>query len=267
MLLSVTYLIKPVHSSDGLHPLLQHRNGRLLGYQIHIKDCNGSAFHSNITLNATTTQFILTNLSLGQEYTVRAVSFTKIGLGPFSSPLSFKMDPSLIKLDSKGSFGVIRSSRSNDFVNEPWFVAVLGSAIIIFVVAVFVGIIVYRRNWSEASNAMKAKHVGMYASAPVTAGSAGSTGMYDEMTARLNESFWINNSNGSCHSSWNNRNHDHQQQQLYAEVNDLKMTSSFNNNQSHEPAPYATTTLAMQNRNLNSNVSFFYYLLLVHYDN
>ena len=97
-------------------PPPQHRNGILLGYQIHIKDGNGSAFHSNITLNATTTQYILKNLSLGQEYIIRAVSFTKIGLGPFSSPLSFKMDPSLIKFDSDGPFGVIRTSRSSNFI-------------------------------------------------------------------------------------------------------------------------------------------------------
>ena len=73
------------------------RNGNLIGYQIHIKDSNGSAFHSNVTLNATTTSFLLTNLSLNHEYTVRAVAFTKIGLGPFSPPIAFKMDPALIR--------------------------------------------------------------------------------------------------------------------------------------------------------------------------
>ena len=131
----------------------------------------------------------------------------------------------------------------------------LGSIIIIFVVGVFTGIIIYRKNCSESSNSFKVKQVGMYSGAPVPAAPGEPTGMYDEMTARLNESFWVNNSNGSCHSSWNDRNQD-QHQQLYAEVNDLKMTSSYNNNQGQEPAPYATTTLAMQSRNLNSNVSY-----------
>ena len=66
------------------------------GYQIHVKG-NGSAFHSNITLNATTTNFVLTNLSLNEEYSVRAVAFTTIGLGPFSPPTHFLMDPAYLK--------------------------------------------------------------------------------------------------------------------------------------------------------------------------
>ena len=73
------------------------RNGNLIGYQIHVKDSNGSAFHSNVTLNATTTSYLLTNLSVHHEYTVRAVAFTKMGLGPFSPPVGFKMDPLLIR--------------------------------------------------------------------------------------------------------------------------------------------------------------------------
>jgi roundabout axon guidance receptor 2 len=79
-------------------PEPQHRNGVLLGYQIHVKG-NGSTVHSNTTLNATTTKFILNNLSLNEVYSIRACSFTKIGLGPFSSPKSFRMDPKLVKLD------------------------------------------------------------------------------------------------------------------------------------------------------------------------
>ena len=50
-----------------------------------------------MTLNATTTSYLLTNLSVHHEYTVRAVAFTKMGLGPFSPPVGFKMDPLLIR--------------------------------------------------------------------------------------------------------------------------------------------------------------------------
>ena len=82
-----------------------YRNGRLIGYQIHVKDSNGSAFHSNVTLNATTTSYILSNLSANHEYTVRAVAFTKIGLGPFSSPVAFKMDPALIRFSQTSTSG------------------------------------------------------------------------------------------------------------------------------------------------------------------
>ena len=77
-------------------PPPQHRNGILRGYQIHVKG-NGSYFHSNITLNATTTNYILANLTLNEEYSVRAVAFTNIGLGPFSPPTHFLMDPAYLK--------------------------------------------------------------------------------------------------------------------------------------------------------------------------
>ena len=79
-------------------PEPQNRNGLLLGYQIHIKG-NGSTVHSNLTLNATTTKIVLNNLTLNEEYTIRACSFTKVGLGPFSMPKGFAMDPKLVKLN------------------------------------------------------------------------------------------------------------------------------------------------------------------------
>ena len=87
--------------------LASFRNGNLIGYQIHVKDSNGSAFHSNVTLNATTTSYLLTNLSVHHEYTVRAVAFTKMGLGPFSPPVGFKMDPSLIRFSKSTLSGMM----------------------------------------------------------------------------------------------------------------------------------------------------------------
>ena len=120
--------------------------GQLLGYQIHVKDCNGSAFHSNITLNATTTHFVLANLTLGQEYTVRAVAFTKLGPGPFSSPEAFLMDPALITHHQRSQGDVAQGSglAEGTLTDEPWFVALLGSVVVIFILVIFVGIITYR---------------------------------------------------------------------------------------------------------------------------
>ena len=70
-------------------PPPQHRNGVLLGYQIHVKG-NGSAFHSNVTVSATATRFLLTNLSLNEDYSVRACAVTNAGHGPFSDPVAFR---------------------------------------------------------------------------------------------------------------------------------------------------------------------------------
>ena len=115
--------------------------GKLLGYQIHVKDCNGSAFHSNVTLNATTTHFVLTNLSLGHEYTVRAVAFTKLGPGPFSAPETFRMDPAMIRTTVPD---LVVSQDAAAVTNEPWFVALLGSVIVVSLAVAFAGVIAYR---------------------------------------------------------------------------------------------------------------------------
>ena len=133
-------------------PPPQHRNGVLLGYQIHIKG-NGSYFHSNLTLNATTTHFILTNLTLNEEYTVRACAFTSAGLGPFSSPTSFQMDPTLVK------YPIVSHPDNGDIITEPWFVALLGSIVFVLIL-IFIGVILYRKHYSlvHKSSAKTAQH-------------------------------------------------------------------------------------------------------------
>lgn len=43
---------------------------------------------ANMTLNATTTSVLLNNLTTGATYNVRLNSFTKVGEGPYSQPVS-----------------------------------------------------------------------------------------------------------------------------------------------------------------------------------
>ena len=251
-------------------PPPQHRNGVLLGYQIHVKG-NGSTFHSNLTLNATTTQYVLTNLSLNQEYSLRAVAFTKIGLGPFSPPSAMVMDPSHLKLDlaenGKGIGGLSErnSIQIGDVVSEPWFIALVTSVILVLAL-IFVGIVIYRRHFSSRK-----------LSTPLQ--------RYEDMT-RLNpqggpgrlDTVWINGTavgwkekeqqqHSSLHYATGSATAHHDmfnnQQSLYAEVgevvnayNNNGLLTTFNNSpqpphpsmRPGDPAPYATTTLAMQNR-------------------
>ena len=122
-------------------PPPQHRNGQLLGYNIQLRT-NSSVLHSNLVLNATTTGFTLTNLSLHQVYVVRTVAFTKLGHGPFSAPLTFRMDPDNIVdviLASPGdSYGV------EELTTQTWFIAFIGSVLFVLVL-LFILVIVYRR--------------------------------------------------------------------------------------------------------------------------
>ncbi len=250
-------------------PPPQHRNGVLLGYQIHVKG-NGSAFHSNLTLNATTTQFVLANLSLNQEYSMRAVAFTKIGLGPFSPPAALVMDPLHLKLDiaengkGLGGHSERNSIQIGDVVSEPWFIALVTSVILVLTL-IFVGIVIYRRHFASRKLA-----------APLQC--------YEDLT-RLNpqngngrlDTVWVNgNTSGwkekeqqqhnSLHYATGSATAHHDlfsnPQSLYAEVGEVNvynnngLLTTFNGSSSTanpqmrpgDPAPYATTTLAMQNR-------------------
>ncbi len=216
-------------------PPPQHRNGILKGYQIHVKG-NLSTFHSNITLNATTTNFLLTNLSLNEEYSVRAVAYTNLGLGPFSPPTNFLMDPTYLKFTIMPSPNDI--SGASNVLSEPWFIALLGSVILTVLLLVFVGVILYRKSWSRHHQKSNHSH-------------------YEDMTGNT---IWVN---GNWKEKLNQQNFP-PEQSLYAEVGDPSNKShlmstfgsssvaspSANNYRLvvQDPAPYATTTLAMQNR-------------------
>ena len=234
-------------------PPPQHRNGVLLGYQIHVKG-NDSSFHSNLTLNATTMRFALLNLSLNEEYSVRASAFTNAGLGPFSPPVNFKMDPALIKY---GSDVMSRPSGINgDLLSEPWFVALLGS-IVFLLVLIFVGIILYRKFLLSGSSGVS--------------GAKSGAGMrhYEDMNRFGDaDSIWAP-AGGWKGVSTANSTPQHMQppqvnalryneQSVYAEVGESGTTSTCVD----DPAPYATTTLAMQNR-VRTLVSYNFFSLLI----
>jgi hypothetical protein len=205
-----------------------------LHYQVHVKG-NGSAMHSNLTLNATTTHFVLTNLTSLEDYSVRASAFTKAGLGPFSAPSTFRPDPSLVPAATD------HIVVADNMVTEPWFVALLSS--VVFVLAlVFIGIVLYRKQWAHAH----------------AKGHLATANHYEDMT-RLNGdcgnastgSVWIHgNSWNSCKSKSNNNSV--AEQALYAEVSDVHNAYDATK---CDPAPYATTTIAMQGARIRTLVS------------
>eukprot|EP00095_Tigriopus_kingsejongensis_P009444 maker-scaffold108_size357748-snap-gene-2.20 protein:Tk09444 transcript:maker-scaffold108_size357748-snap-gene-2.20-mRNA-1 annotation:"conserved hypothetical protein" len=237
-------------------PPPQHRNGILQGYQVHVKG-NGSTFHSNVTLNATTMHFILSNLSLNEQYTIRASAFTQAGLGPFSRPVTFTMDPAYIK-----SPVVSHPQDVGDLISEPWFLIFL-SSIVIVLMLIFVAIVMYRRQWSGHKSSLG------HLAVPVQ--------RYEDMSrlhpacSSRDGSMWVNANSGHLHHHWKNGsdlvvqgqksgecfyNDNSDGQALYAEVGDTdEVLTTFNgfptsksDTSNGDPAPYATTTLAMQNR-------------------
>eukprot|EP00092_Neocalanus_flemingeri_P031723 GFUD01034457.1.p1 GENE.GFUD01034457.1~~GFUD01034457.1.p1 ORF type:complete len:1341 (+),score=224.87 GFUD01034457.1:285-4307(+) len=228
-------------------PPPQHRNGHLLGYNIQIKT-NSSITHSNLVLNATTTSITLVNLTLNQEYVIRTVAFTKLGHGPFSAPVVFIMDPSnivnVILTNTHDSYPM------DELTTQTWFIAFIGSVLFVLVL-LFIFIIVHRRVKGSQKNLS-------HQNVPVNR-------VNDTSNFHLNprETMWMSN-------SWQQAMEKHQfienqeekncqpEASLYAEVGEAgfgirnnlsSFGGSYRSGGVHsEPAPYATTTLAMNNK-------------------
>ena len=137
-------------------------------------------------------------------------------------------------------------------------------------VLVFVGIILYRKQWSKQKGHHGSSSLGGQLTLPVSQ-------HYEDMT-RLspNNSIWVN-------GGWKeklqqqeqlNNPYNHEQHGLYAEVGEAAankhLLSTFGSvsgvgnhttpyHRNNDPAPYATTTLAMQNK-VRTMVSEFFYM-------
>ncbi|XP_076367130.1 roundabout homolog 2-like isoform X3 [Tachypleus tridentatus] len=132
-------------------PPPQHRNGILKGYKIRVLS-NNSRLHSNITTNATSTSIQIYNLIAGASYTIKALAFTSVGPGPYTSPLSVVMDPSY--MESPSAAGPPSTSLSNSFqdlLRQPWFIALIGGLSCLLLSVFFVILFLRRRlAWKKA---------------------------------------------------------------------------------------------------------------------
>ena len=75
-------------------PAQANLNGELTGYKIEI--FSNDSMVTNLTLEATATSLLLSNLTTAAIYTVRLAVFNRAGVGPFSPPVSLKVEPSLL---------------------------------------------------------------------------------------------------------------------------------------------------------------------------
>jgi len=232
-------------------PPPQHRNGQLLGYNIQIKT-NSSVVHSYLVLNATTTSITLVNLTLNQAYVIRTVAFTKLGHGPFSAPVIFQMDPNnivnVILANPGDSYGM------DDLTTQTWFIAFIGSVLFVLVL-LFILVIVYRRVRGPQKNLS-------HQNVPVHR--VNDNGHFHP---NQTETMWMSNSwQQAMEKQQFIQNQEHQLEEknyhpeasLYAEVGEAtfggrnnlsSFGGSYRSGGVHsEPAPYATTTLAMNNK-------------------
>ncbi|XP_067137945.1 roundabout homolog 1-like isoform X3 [Centruroides vittatus] len=234
-------------------PPPQHRNGILQGYTIHIMG-NSSSLHSNITTNATTTSFTLYNLTASSVYTIRAVARTSVGMGPFTSSVSLRMDPSLLHNQLANGPSATSLSNFHDILRQPWCIALIGGLLCLLLSIFFVVIFLRRRlAWQKA--------LGAHLTVPVHKAEDIRVGV------NAREALWINQAwrpadSGKGNSmsetkllnkldSSSDLNYSSVYSPLlcsvsapdYAEVDTHNMTTFYKKELPSIPAPYATTTL------------------------
>ena len=134
--------IRPLSPSSALiswiAPDSELTNGPLLGFQILVQGAY-FPYRVNLTVPANTTSYVLRNLTTETEYLIQISAFNLIGLGPFSAPLTFIIDPLLS--------GEVYSERAG-FDSNVWISVLVISLVILSLIVLLLGFLLYKKRSS-----------------------------------------------------------------------------------------------------------------------
>lgn len=194
-------------------PPPQHHNGVIVGYKIQIK---GSVVRS-MTMNASTTSVLISNLTSGGVYNARVAALTRVGQGPFSNSVPLLTAP---RAQSPRTLGPLVP-----LVRQTWFVVLLATLALLLLAGT--GGLFYMKRRQSLS-----KQLG-HLSVPVV----------NATQLNAKESLWIDR-------GWRATDCDKDssiplaQPADYAEVDTRSLSTFYNCKKSPEnPTPYATTML------------------------
>lgn len=137
---AVAYWHRP--SQDSL-------NGKLMGYKIEIYSNNSLV--TNFTLDPSATSLLLSNLTTAVIYKVRLAAFTRAGMGPYSSPVSLKVEPSLLYRPHPALTFPPDAPPGARLVTETWFVSMVGLVAILLILTLVACIVARRRSFKDKS--------------------------------------------------------------------------------------------------------------------
>ncbi|RZC39870.1 roundabout -like 2 [Asbolus verrucosus] len=194
-------------------PPPQHHNGLIIGYKIQIK---GSIVRS-LTMNASTTSVLISNLTTGGSYNARIAALTQAGQGPYSNPVPLLTAPRAQSPRTLGPFVPL--------VQKTWFVVLLATTVLV-VLGIAGGLLYLKRRQSLS------KQLG-HLNVPVV----------NATQLNAKDTLWIDR-------GWRQADCDKDssiplaQPADYAEVDTRSLSTFYNCKKSPEnPTPYATTML------------------------
>ncbi|KAF5269923.1 hypothetical protein FQR65_LT05722 [Abscondita terminalis] len=194
-------------------PPPQHHNGILVGYKIQVK----SYSLRTMTVNASTTSLLITNLTIGSPYSAKVAALTQVGLGPFSTPVSIV----ITEMNQNGRpLGSLVP-----FVEQTWFVVLL--AVLAILLLVVTGSFLYLKRRQTLNKQMSHLNV------PAVNGTQVNT----------KESLWIDRGWRAGDSDKDSSLPLSPQLADYAEVDTKNLSTFYNRNSPDTPTPYATTML------------------------
>uniref|UniRef100_A0A182N8T3 Roundabout n=1 Tax=Anopheles dirus TaxID=7168 RepID=A0A182N8T3_9DIPT len=136
------------------------QNGVLRTYNIIVRGVdvrsNYSKVLSNVTIEATSSTLLLANLTEGVTYTVSIAASTSAGMGPFSNPATLRLDPITKQLDQTSHRYPINHNNMDDVLTQPWFIAVLGSILVLMMLSFGAMVFVKRKHMMMKQSALAA---------------------------------------------------------------------------------------------------------------
>ncbi|XP_053673919.1 roundabout homolog 2-like, partial [Anopheles nili] len=141
-------------------PATSAQNGILRSYNIIVRGVdlrsNYSKVLSNVTIEATSSTLLLANLTEGVTYTVSIAAATSIGMGPFSNPATLRLDPITKQLDQTSHRYPINHNNMDDILTQPWFIAVLGTILVLMMLSFGAMVLVKRKHMVMKQTAVAA---------------------------------------------------------------------------------------------------------------
>ncbi|XP_055539086.1 roundabout homolog 2-like [Wyeomyia smithii] len=249
-------------------------NGILQTYHVIVRGLdvrsNYTKVLSNVTINATSPNLMLANLTEGVTYTVSMAAATTAGLGPFSSPATLRLDPLTKQLDQTSHRYPINHDNADDILTKPWFIVALGTILALMMLSFGAMVFVKRKQMMMKQSALTALR-----------GHPGAGVLKFPSLPQSNDTYWADPSTilwrhptrpkdhiqdyaPVCTSDQNNRNRyvgiDYSEYPTdYAEVSSFNPSAPNNDatvgskapseySGTRSPAPYATTTLIGNSR-------------------